>query len=87
MKQYVLPFFSNYVVKYSSKYKSDVFQNFQDIIARLDTNKKKTMEKTELVELIKLVYLLNPDSKGKSRKRTLGETLAIIDQHHITKVK
>jgi hypothetical protein len=87
LKQYVLPFFSNYVVKYSSKYKSDVFQNFQDIIARLDTNKKKTMEKTELVELIKLVYLLNPDSKGKSRKRTLGETLAIIDQHHITKVK
>lgn len=83
----MLPFFSNYVVKYSSKYKSEVFQNFQDIIARLDSNNKKTMEKSEMVELIKLVYLLNPDSKGKSRKRTLGETLAIIDQHYLTKGK
>lgn len=87
LKKYVLPFFSNYVVKYSSKYKSEVFQNFQDIIARLDSNNKKTMEKSEMVELIKLVYLLNPDSKGKSRKRTLGETLAIIDQHYLTKGK
>ena len=40
-----------------------------------------------MVELIKLAYLLNPDSKGKSRKRTLGETLAIIDLHPLTKVK
>jgi hypothetical protein len=75
----VLPFFEKYVVEYSSKYKSDLFLNFCNIIARLDVNKNKTMEKEELIELIKLVYELNPDGKGKQRKRTLEETLDIVN--------
>jgi hypothetical protein len=37
------------------------------------------MEKEVLIELVKLVYLLNPDSKGKQRKRTLEEILGIIN--------
>jgi hypothetical protein len=75
----VLPFFEKYVVEYSSKYKSDLFLNFCNIIAILDVNKNKTMEKEELIELIKLVYELNPDGKGKQRKRTLEETLDIVN--------
>ena len=75
----MLPFFLKYVVEYSSKYKSDLFQNFCDIIARLDANKHKTMEKEELIELIRLVNELNPDGKGKQRKRTLEETLDIVN--------
>jgi hypothetical protein len=67
------------VVEYSSKYKSDLFLNFCNIIAILDVNKNKTMEKEELIELIKLVYELNPDGKGKQRKRTLEETLDIVN--------
>lgn len=77
--KHVLPFFEKYVVEYSSKYKSDLFLNFCNIIGRLDVNKNKTMEKEELIELIKLVYELNPDGKGKQRKRTLEETLDIVN--------
>jgi len=32
-----------------------------------------------MVELIKLVYGFNPDGKGKQRKRTLQETLDIVN--------
>lgn len=78
IKKYVLPFFMSYVVEYSSKYKSDVFKNFCYILNKLDENKNKTMKKEDLVELIKLVYQLNPDGKGKQRKRTLEETLEIM---------
>lgn len=71
IKNFVLPFFTKYIVPYSSKYPSDVFQNFCFIIDRLDSNKKKTLEKEELIELVKLAYLMNPEGKGKQRKRTL----------------
>ena len=83
IKKYVLPFFLKYVVEYSSKYKSDVFNNYLDIINKLDENKKKTMEKQELIKLIELVYNLNPDGKGKQRKRTLQETIQIINEKKI----
>jgi hypothetical protein len=48
-----------------------MFESFCYIIDKLDSNKKRTMEKELLIELIQLIYLLNPDSKGKQRKRTL----------------
>lgn len=80
----MLPFFEKYIVEYSSKYKSELFKDFCDIIKRLDENKKKTMDKQELIELIKLVYKLNPDGKGKQRKRTLEETIEIINEKRAT---
>ena len=75
----MLPFFDEYVVKYSSKYRASVYENFRHIILRLDLNKKKTMPKEELIELVKLTSLLNPDGKGKQRKRTLEQILEIIN--------
>lgn len=75
----MLPFFEEYVVKYSSKYRTSLFEDFRHIITRLDLNKKKTMQKEELIELVKLTSLLNPDGKGKQRKRTLEEILEIIN--------
>jgi hypothetical protein len=41
------------------------------------------MEKQVLIELIKLAYTLNPEGKGKSRKRTLEETIKIIDEKSV----
>jgi len=75
----VLPFFEDYVVKYSSKYRTSLFEDFRHIVLRLDKNKNKTMQKEELIELVKLTYLLNPDGKGKQRKRTIEEVLVIIN--------
>ncbi len=80
IKNYVLPFFAQYLVPYSSKYRSDIFKDFGYIINKLDENKKKTMAKEELIELIKLVYLMNPEGKGKQRKRTLEEVIDIINE-------
>lgn len=74
----VLPFFETYVVCYSSKYKLEVYHNFVEVLNRLNYNKNKTIETSDMIDLIKLVYDLNPDSKGKSRKRTLDETLGIV---------
>jgi len=36
--------------------------------------------KDDYINIIKLVYNLNPDGKGKTRKRTLLEILSIIEE-------
>jgi len=33
----------------------------------------------KFIELVKIVYTLNPDGKGKKRKRTLSEVLEMIE--------
>ena len=80
MKNYVLPFFVKYVVVYSSKYKSEVPRNLGHIITSLYNNRNKPMDKTEIISLIKLVYSFNPEGKGKQRKRSLEETLDLLNQ-------
>lgn len=82
LKTLVLPFFEKYVITYSSKYKGEVFEKFSLIINKLSDNKNKTFSKEEMIYLIELVYSYNPETKGKSRKRTLKETLDIINQKH-----
>ena len=68
--------------KKTSKYKSvrrSVFNNFCQILNQLDRNHNTALSKERLIELVKLVYLINPEGKGKQRKRTLEETLNIIN--------
>jgi hypothetical protein len=80
---FVLPFFNIFVVPFSSKYKIEVYQRFVEILNILNNNKNKTMQTDDMIKLIKLVYFLNPDSKGKSRKRTLEETLYIVRSNSV----
>ena len=87
IKNFVLPFFAKYVVEYSSKYRSNLFKEYCNIINKLDVNRNKAFEKDELIELIKLVYTLNPDGKGKLRKRTLDEVINIINEHSNVDIK
>lgn len=75
----VIPFLKKYVVVFSSKYKSEVFNNFCHILNQLDRKHNVALSKEKLIELVKLVYLINPEGKGKQRKRTLEETLNIIN--------
>ena len=44
-------------------------------------NSGGTMEKTKLIKLVELVYSMNPESKGKSRKRTIQEVIDIINSN------
>lgn len=79
IKELVLPYYEEYVVPFSSKHKSDVFNRFKSIIDVLYTNHGQGLDKEQLIELIRLIYLMNPDSKGKSRKRDIQEVIDIIN--------
>ena len=84
IKSYVLPFFEKYVIEYSSKYRCNIFEEYCKIINTLDSNRNKAFDNNQLIELIKLVYTLNPEGKGKKRrKRTLNEVISIINQNNV----
>lgn len=78
-----MPFLLQYVVLYSSKFKNKEFDKFFYIIKKL--NEKSKFEKEEFINIINLVYDLNPDGKGKKRKRTLPDILSIIEEKYNTK--
>jgi hypothetical protein len=80
LNKYLIPFFFNYVIKYSTKYNKNEFEKFVYILNTL--GRKSKLNKDEFINLVKLVYELNPDGKGKYRKRTLLEVLTIIDEHN-----
>lgn len=68
--EHIIPFYLQYIVNYTSKYNSSEFKKFVFILNRLQ--KKPKLVKTEFIDTIKLVYELNPEGKGKKRKRTLS---------------
>jgi len=74
-----LPYYTDYVVPFSSKHKRDVFERFKYIIDILYDNLGQGLNKEQLIEIVNLIYELNPDSKGKSRKRDIQEVLDIIN--------
>jgi len=80
INNYIIPFFLNYVVKYSCKYKNEEFNKYIYILSKLQ--EKSKLKKEEYINLIKLVYNLNPNGKGKTRKRTLLEILYIIENYN-----
>lgn len=67
IKNYVLPFFEKYVIEYSSKYKYNVFEEYSNILNKLDGNRNKSFEKNELIELIKFILLILR-AKGNKEK-------------------
>ena len=56
-----------------------MFNDFSYIVNTLNNNTKNTINKELFIELVNLTYNLNPDGKGKQRKRTLEELLNIIN--------
>lgn len=79
IKEIILPFLVSYVLPYSSKYQGNFYNNFSIIIDTMYNNRGKPMDKNTLKDLVRLAYKLNPEGKGKARKRTLEEVLEIID--------
>jgi hypothetical protein len=73
---YLIPFYLKYVVIYSSKYNNDEFNKFVTILNKL--KEKSKYNKDEFIDIVKLIYALNPNGKGKTRKRTLSEVICII---------
>lgn len=60
---YLIPFYLKFVVIYSSKYNNEKFNEFEIILNKL--KEKSKLNKNEYIRLIKLIYALNPDGKGK----------------------
>lgn len=79
IKSYIIPFYESYVLPYSSKYKSESFEQYQFIIDKLHANNKQSMNKDVFIELVKLTYKLNPEGKGKKRLRKLEEVIDSIN--------
>lgn len=52
--------------------------NLQHILNRL--NEKSKFDKNEYIDMVKLIYALNPYGKGKIRKLTLSEVITIIKE-------
>jgi len=75
---YVVPFYLKYVIPFSGKVKE--FSIFLEILERKQRQEHFTQE--GLIDMVKLAYTLNEEGKGKTRKRTLEEVLAIIRDKH-----
>lgn len=71
---HVVPFYLKYVIPFSGKVKE--FNIFLEILERKQRKEHFTQE--GLIDMVKLAYTLNEEGKGKIRKRTLEEVLAII---------
>lgn len=82
LKELVLPYFEKYIVPFSCKHKADIFEKFSKIINVLYSNLGETLDKDLMLELVKLIYEMNPDSKGKSRKRDIQEIIDIIEANN-----
>jgi LAGLIDADG endonuclease len=83
LNDYLISFYIEYVIPYFSKYKNEEFNKFLFILKKL--KEKSKFEKEKFIEIVKLIYDLNPDGKGKRRKRTLPEILSIIKEKSINK--
>jgi len=75
---YIIPFFTKYIICYSSKFNNNEFSKFVVILNKLKNRSKRN--KMEFINIVKMVYSLNPSGKGKQRKRTLIEVINIIER-------
>jgi hypothetical protein len=64
IKQKIIPYFLKYVIPFSCKF--SFISEFSLIIDKLE--KKEHLDLISFINILKLVYKLNPNSKGKERK-------------------
>ena len=78
LKERVKPFVEKYLLPFSAK--KDVIRKFFEIVEALERKEHHTRE--GLANIVKRAYEMNPDSKGKMRKRSLQEVLERILRGH-----
>lgn len=75
----VLPFFEKYM-RFSHKW--ETFMRFKEIVVAME-ERKEHLNQEGLIRLVEKAYRMNPDSKGKQRKRTQDEVINIILRGHM----
>src|SRR5207237_986041 len=78
LREKVIPFFERYVVPFSCK--TETFERFREILEMM--NRKDHLDPLGLAEIVKKVYAMNPNGKGRARTRPLDEVLARILRGH-----
>ena len=82
LREKVVPFFERYVVPFSCK--RATFERFREVLEAMERGEHRVP--TGLAEIVKKVYAMNPDSKGKARARPLEEVLARILRGHTSDI-
>jgi hypothetical protein len=78
LREKVVPFFEQYVVPYSCK--TATFERFKEILDAM--YRREHHDARGLAGIVRLVYEMNPNGKGKRRSRPLEEVLARILRGH-----
>ena len=78
LQETVVPFFEQYVIPYSCK--KATFDRFKEILEAM--HRREHRDSHGLARIVRLVYEMNPDGKGKRRSRPLEEVLARILRGH-----
>jgi hypothetical protein len=82
LREKVIPFFERYVIPFSCK--RETFERFREILEAMERGEHRVP--TGLAEIVKNVYAMNPNSKGKARSRPLEEVLARILRGHTSDI-
>jgi hypothetical protein len=82
LREKVVPFFERYVVPFSCK--RETFERFREILEAMERGEHRVP--TGLAEIVKKVYAMNPNSKGKARSRPLEDVLARILRGHTSDI-
>jgi hypothetical protein len=82
LREKVVPFFERYVVPFSCK--GETFERFREILEAMERGEHRVP--AGLANIVRKVYAMNPNSKGKARSRPLGEVLARILRGHTSDI-
>ena len=71
LREKVIPFFERYVVPFSCK--RETFERFREVVEAMERGEHRVP--LGLAEIVRKVYAMNPNSKGKARSRPLERCL------------
>jgi LAGLIDADG endonuclease len=83
LREKVVPFFERYIVPFSCK--RETFERFREILERMERGEHRFP--SGLAEIVRKVYAMNPNSKGKARSRPLEDVLARILRGHTSDIQ
>ena len=82
LREKVIPFFERHIAPFSCK--RDTFERFREVLEAMERGEHRNPE--GLAEIVKKVYAMNPNSKGKARSRPLEDVLARILRGHTSDI-
>ena len=82
LREKVMPFFERYIMPFSCK--RETFERFREVLEAMERGEHRVP--AGLADIVRKVYAMNPNSKGKARTRPLEEVLARILRGHTSDI-